>query len=429
MQFVKSPVKSAPYRLILGLSSLAILASLSGYFLFVKELSFSKQSTAEESVQPLTKSEIVALGRIEPEGEVIKIAPASTLTRSKVAEVRIKEGQSVITGQIVAVLDTLDIKKAAVAVAQQQLKVAQANLAVIKAGAKQGAINAQQATIQRLQAELQGSISTSSANIARLQAQLTGEQQSQKATIERLKAELTNASTELQRYEYLAQEGVISQSDLDQRRLSLATAQESVNEAQANLTKTVSTLEQQIVEAQAQAQENQLTLEAQIKEAQATLNSIAEVRSVDVQRAEAEVAQMTANLQQAQTDLEMVYIRAPMNGQILKIMTHAGEETGANGILQMGKIEQMYAVAEVYETDIGLVKVGQSATISSPALSSEVSGTVTEIGRLIFKNDLLGDDPAADSDARVVEVKIRLQKSQEISQFTNLQVDVRIQVN
>lgn len=48
---------------------------------------------------------------------------------------------------------------------------------------------------------------------------------------------------------------------------------------------------------------------------------------------------------------------------------------------------------------------------------------------MIFKNDVLSVDPAADGDARVVEVKIRLNDSAAVSGLTNLQVDVQIQVD
>lgn len=419
-----------PYRLIIGLGSLAILVSLAGYIVLNQKFSFSRQSVVKETPHTLTRSEIVALGRIEPEGGVIQVAPSSSLTRTKISELRVKEGDLVQSGQIIAVLDTLDSKKSALIVAQKQLKVSIANLEVIKAGPKQGAINAQKATIQRLYAQLEGTITTKRANISRLQAQLQGEKQSQTATINRLKAGLSNATTELKRYEYLAQEGVIPESDLDQRRLAVTTAQETLKEAKSQLNTTIFTLEQQIIEAQAQAQENQRTLEAQIREAQATLNNIAEVRNVDIQKAEAEVQQMKAAFEQEETDVDLAYVKAPISGQILKIQTHSGEEIGSNGIVLMGKTQQrMYTVAEVYETDISLVKIGQSATITSPAFSKPISGKVTHIGQLIYKNDLLGDDPAADSDARIVEVKIKLENDPQIAQFTNLQVDVRIQVN
>ncbi|NJN23143.1 MAG: hypothetical protein HC810_00345 [Acaryochloridaceae cyanobacterium RL_2_7] len=42
------------------------------------------------------------------------------------------------------------------------------------------------------------------------------------------------------------------------------------------------------------------------------------------------------------------------------------------------------------------------------------------------KNDVLSTDPAADTDARVIEVKIKLRDSQKVANLTNLQVNVLI---
>jgi len=47
-----------------------------------------------------------------------------------------------------------------------------------------------------------------------------------------------------------------------------------------------------------------------------------------------------------------------------EILTYPGEAI-SDGILQMGDTRQMYVVAEVYETDVGLVKLGQPPTITS----------------------------------------------------------------
>jgi HlyD family secretion protein len=90
----------------------------------------------------------------------------------------------------------------------------------------------------------------------------------------------------------------------------------------------------------------------------------------------------------------------------------------------------MYAVAEVYESDVGLVKVGQKATITSRngAFSKQLTGKVSEVGWQIFKNNVLDDDPAANADARVVEVRVLLDDSQAVAALTNLQVDVKINV-
>jgi HlyD family secretion protein len=53
---------------------------------------------------------------------------------------------------------------------------------------------------------------------------------------------------------------------------------------------------------------------------------------------------------------------------------------------------------------------------------------VDHIGLQIGKKDVLDTDPAADTDARVVEVKIRLdpEASQVVAGLTYLQVNVKI---
>src|SRR5207302_6895363 len=122
--------------------------------------------------------------------------------------------------------------------------------------------------------------------------------------------------------------------------------------------------------------------------------------------------------------VRLTVIRAPRDGQILKIRTRPGEATGIRPILRMGNTDAMQAVAEVYYTDVRFVRVGQKARIISPALPGPVTGTVVYVGNLVFKNDVLNIDPTADVDSRVVEVRIRLDKSEAAAKLTYLQVNV-----
>ena len=62
------------------------------------------------------------------------------------------------------------------------------------------------------------------------------------------------------------------------------------------------------------------------------------------------------------------------------------------------------------------------------AFDQPLTGTVERVGLQIFKNDVLDDDPAANADARVVEVMVRVDQSEVIAGLTNLQVDVAIDV-
>ncbi|MBW2290349.1 MAG: HlyD family efflux transporter periplasmic adaptor subunit, partial [Deltaproteobacteria bacterium] len=135
-----------------------------------------------------------------------------------------------------------------------------------------------------------------------------------------------------------------------------------------------------------------------------------------------------AQLARAQAELDLSIVTAPFAGEILDIHARTGERVGPDGIAELGRTESMYAVAEVYETDIRFVEVGQRAVVRSPAFAEPIGGSVERIGRKIGKNDVLSDDPAARSDARVVEVQIRLDDSSETSGLTNLQVEVELEL-
>ncbi|NES86361.1 MAG: ABC exporter membrane fusion protein [Moorea sp. SIO2B7] len=374
---------------------------------------------------------VSALGRLEPQGEVIQLAAPPNMGGAKVAQLLVEEGDTVTINQVIAVLDNRDRKQAAVELAKQEVKVAQANLAIVKAGAKTGEIKAQRATIGRLQAQLEGEIATNRAKIARLEAQLLGEKFELAATIDRLQAELDNAEREFERYRQLEKDGAISTSALDQRRLTLDTARERLKEAKASRKRIVETLTEQIREAKANFRQIQHTLDNQIQEAKANLDRIAEVRPVDVQLAQVQVEKAIASLKEAQTDLQLSYVKSPLNGEVLKIHTRPGENVNQeNGIIQLGKTDQMMVIAEVYESDISKVQLGKQVTIisESGSFAGEIKGTVSKIGRYIGKKDVLDTDPAANVDVRVVEVKILInsEDSKVVSGLTYSNVIVKI---
>ena len=394
--------------------------------------SASQTATEEETeaIKPQPIRAVTALGRIEPQGQMIQLAPSPDLGGSKIAQLLVKDGDRVTAGQTIALLDNHKRANAALEVARQDVRVAQADLAIIKAGAKRGDINAQVANLQRYKAELEGEIVANEAEVARLQAQLGTESLEKQATIERLQAELRNAASEFKRYQQLAQQGVISASELDSRRLTLDTATTAVAEAQASYNRTQTTLQQQVNQAQAIALQNKNTLQQQISEAEATLDSVGEVRDVDVIKAQAEVDKAIATLRQAEEDLELTKVKAPRDGQIIKINAYPGEVVGDDGILEFAQTSKMMIVAEVYESDISKVKVGQTASITSEtgAFAEELNGEVRQIGLKIGKQDVLSTDPAADVDSRVVEVEIHLdpETSSRVSHLTNSKAIVKI---
>jgi HlyD family secretion protein len=343
----------------------------------------------------LAPIEVTALGRLEPAGEVIKLSVANAQD-SRVNQLLVTEGDRVTAKQLIATLQGLDQKQAELSAAKKNLAIYRAKLAQIKAGeAKQAEIAAQKA------------------QISRLKAQLRTETMEREAEIADAQAELKNAEINYHRYQTLYQQGAVSQLDLEDRQELYERSQANLERVQARLANTVSTLQEQL------AQE------------QAMLNKLREVRPVDLAVAQAEVEYAIAQVTRIKSELEDYYVRVPIDGQILKINTLVGEQVDTSeGIVELGKTKQMYAIAEVYETDVGQVKVGQRALIISEhgGFTGEIQGTVDHIGLQIKKQDVLESDPAAAKDARVVEVKVRLdpQDSDQVAGLTNLQVRVRI---
>ena len=355
---------------------------------------FGQTSKPPEPAQTVPATpKVTALGRLEPEKEVIKVSVPAALNNDRVAQLLVQRGDRVKASQVIAILDSRDRIHSALLEAQEQVEVAQSKLAQVKAGAKSGEIAAQDAQIAKLQAELAGELAT------------------QEAAIARRVSEVNNARAEYDRYRSLYQQGVISASQFDQKRLALETAQAQVDEAQSNQNRTAD------------------SLRAQIREAKATLDKVAEVRPVDVQAAQTEVERASAAVKRAEADLNQATVRAPIAGQILEIYARPGEVVGEKGIADLGQTDQMQVVAEIYQSDIGKIRAGQAAVIAGESFSGELRGTVREIGLRIDQQEVFSNQAGENLDQRVVKVRIRLnpEDSKRVARLTNLQVQVAIQ--
>ena len=396
MEYTADNITQSGKPLVKKISTLIISLAVVVGGVTVYRLTKTSTPEAEISVQtmPAIKT-VTALGRLEPSGEIVQISVSSGAEGNRLDELLVNEGEKIERGQAIAILDSRDRLEAALNQAREQVKVAQANLDVVKAGAKTGEIRAQEAAIARIEAEGSNNI------------------MAQTATVSRIRAELNNARVEYQRYEQLYKDGAISSSERDSKYLALATAKEQLAEAQANLNRIKSSQQQQLLEAKA------------------TLDRIAEVRPVDVAVAEAEVRQAQAAAKTARTELNRAYIKSPQAGTVIKILARPGEIiSNEEGIARIGKIDEMYAVAEVYESDIAKIELGQPVTVSSSAIEGKLQGTVAKIGLEIERQNVVNTDPTANIDARVVEVKVKLDKasSLKVAGLTNLQVTTRIEV-
>ncbi len=382
-----SSLQRKPLWWLIG--ALVLAAGIS--FTAVRLLSQRRQAETTEAVPALPKQlQVAALGRIEPQGRVVDIVPAEG---GRLERLLVKEGDQVEAEQILAYLNLYDVRLAERDYAASQLSEAEALLA---AQTRFG-----ESSIQEAQTRIDQIDGPQAAAI-----------QAQQDTIDSLQAELRVAELDLARFQQLEASGAISRQDLDQQQA------------------VVDQLRAQIDSAQNRKQELQASRRSGLGNAQAQVAS--QEANLQLSQAQVLVDSAAQNLRLAEARLAQTVVRAPRGGQVLNLYVEPGEAISSSSpILALGDTAQMYVVAEVYETDVSLVQAGQAVTVRSRngAFDDTLTGTVDQVGLQIFKNDVLDDDPAANADARVVEVRIRLDQSEVVQGLTNLQVDVLIDVD
>ena len=210
----------------------------------------------------------------------------------------------------------------------------------------------------------------------------------QQAEIARLDSTLQAARTELERYETLFRSHDVPAADVDKRRTTVQTTESAIQTARARLA------------------------------------GLSEIRQSDVRVAQSELESAEADAGRVRVDLDATQVRAPAAGLVLRIHTHKGEQIGPNGLLDLARTDRMNVIAEVYETDIARIRVGQRATIRSELFPGTLEGTVQLIGSNVMRREVLPNDPSSFSDSRVIRVKVRVPDGQKLASLINGKVTV-----
>jgi HlyD family secretion protein len=363
--------------LALGFAVLASYAATSGYF------AGNREHHGDKGVkQPPA---VAALGRIEPSSEIINIGAG--MSPDRLESLFVARGDIVKQGQVLGYLGGYAEQIAQRDIYRAQLEEAKKRLKT--------ELELDRSRIESAEIHQKQILEVSPLRI-----------EAQKATIESLKAKLANDKDILNSQVELFSRGIASRRLHEDQKAMVAQGEANVASARARL-----------AELEHQFEVDKIDAEMQIRLARAQL-----------ERAQAEfpIASLEAQIAAAEARASRLTLYAPVDGRILNIKIKPGEDVSSGPVLTMGDTSLMRAVAEVYETDIARVRVGQVATISSRALPHPVSGKVVRIGNLVFKNDVLNVDPAARADARVVEVWIDLDDALLTERLTNLTVDVII---
>ena len=136
-------------------------------------------------------------------------------------------------------------------------------------------------------------------------------------------------------------------------------------------------------------------------------------RTEDVSIAQANVKLAEATLRRASALFEKTIIRAPIDGTVLRVLRRLGEpvaEFPPTIIMRIGDISRLRVRAEVDETNVGRVKLGQLAFVTADAFGERCfSGHVVKIANTMGRKTLQSDNPAERVDTKVFDTLIDLE--------------------
>jgi RND family efflux transporter MFP subunit len=158
--------------------------------------------------------------------------------------------------------------------------------------------------------------------------------------------------------------------------------------------------------------------QAQVQEAEAELR-----------RAESQVPQARAEVEHTQAVMRTTIVESPVHGKVTRKLVEPGEAVDVGApLLVLGDTRKIIVKAEVDETDIGKLALGQSVKITADAFPGRVyPGTVYEIGEVVGKRRIRPEDPTRMQDMKILETKIEVTDGAAELKL-GMTVDVRILV-
>jgi len=197
-----------------------------------------------------------------------------------------------------------------------------------------------------------------------------------------------------------------SQSAVVQSLAGVSTAQENVRQSLANQANipVVRQTTRAALEALNQARAQVNLQRALLKQTQNNLSQAPGFRA-DVPASRAALAQSQAQLQQAQVNLGYARITSPVNGVVATKFADAGQSAGpGTTLLNLVALDNIVFEAQIPETQLAQVKVGQPARVTITAVSNDpIIGYVSDI------------IPVADARLRQFRIRIRLPQNSRLT--------------
>jgi HlyD family secretion protein len=135
-------------------------------------------------------------------------------------------------------------------------------------------------------------------------------------------------------------------------------------------------------------------------------------RPEDVSIAKANLALAEGNLAEQRVVLEKTQLRSPIDGVVLRRYMKTGETISIQPllpILQVGDMRRLRVRAQLDETDIGRVELGQRVSVTAPAYPNRrFGGVISRIGQSMGPKTVRSDEPTEKNDTNILDVLIDL---------------------
>lgn len=326
---------------------------------------------------------IVAEGRVTP----VKNADLSLSAAGIVSEVLVSEGDPVKKDQLLVRVNSKR-QAAAVAQAQANLAVTEAQLVRLQAGATAEDIAAAEQAVEVARAGLKtpnGAVASAQANLNRLQAGATQEDIAiAQRRVEQAKNVLWNIQNK--RDSVCGVKG-LAKSECDSAQAEVGRAEEEVHITELQLQQTQKgPRKEDVAVAQAQLQQAQgqlATAQAQVHQAEANLAKVTQgATAADIAAAQAQVDQARAAVEQAKVALAETELRAPFDGVVVTLNVKIGEVVpmGSFAVRMADLSAWQIETTDLTELNIAKVSEGIPTSMTFDALPGlELPGKVTKI--------------------------------------------------
>ncbi|MBU0946400.1 MAG: efflux RND transporter periplasmic adaptor subunit [Proteobacteria bacterium] len=258
----------------------------------------------------------------------------------------VSEGARLEAGQLVAVLDSLDLSQE-VALREAELQASQAVLAELEAGSRIEEIDEAKAVQHRAQARLDELLAGSRPQ------EIGGARAAEKQA----RGEFVRWQAEFARQKKLFEDAVISSREFEETNAAYTTAKERLREVGENLKLVVEgPRKEEIEQARAALRESRARYELAQKGPR--------VEKID--RARADVQRAKQALALAETRLGYTVLHSPLTGIVLSENVEPGEYVVAGTpVVTVGNLVNVWLRGYINETDLGRVKVGQTVHVTT----------------------------------------------------------------